>query len=66
MKTGKEGWVRGRTNLDLTSANAGSGSASAASGFSSVTCKTEDKTPIVTSIGQILITVVARQWRQSG
>ena len=43
MKTGKEGWVRGRTNLDLTSANAGSGSASAASGFSSVTCKTEDK-----------------------
>ena len=43
-KTGREGWVRGKSlaSSDLTSAIAGSGSASAASGFSSVPWTTKN------------------------
>ena len=49
MKTGKEGWVREKSlaSSDLTSAIAGSGSASAASGFSSVPCTTKNKISFV-------------------
>ena len=44
-KTGREGWVRGKSlaSSDLTSATAGSGSASAASDFSAVPWTTKNK-----------------------
>ena len=44
-KTGREGWVRGKSlaSSDLTSAIAGSGSASAASGFSYVPWTTKSE-----------------------